>query len=237
MIQFGYVALSLTMATILLLGYRYALNKLELPSSIINKRFFWACLGLISWFVYVYLISKSGIMQDFGLPPRFPILLILPAFTFIAIAMIRNKRSKIFEVIPTSWTVFYQSFRIIIESLFVATVAEGILHPEVTFQGYNYDIIFAITALIVGLGVYQFKWLSERIVLYWNYLGLGVIAVIIFLFTTTVYVPELWGKSETWASVDLTTFPFTLVPAFLMPSAVMIHIFSIIGLKRKLNRS
>ncbi len=237
MVIFGYIALSMAMAIILLLGYRHGLSRLHSNRTVLNRKFAFAVGGLALWFIYVFLISWSGILKDFGLPPRFPILLILPAFVFIGITMVRNKESKIFDVVPTSWTIYYQSFRIVIESLFVATVAQGILHPEVTFQGYNYDIVFAGSALLVGWLAYGINRIPERVVLYWNYLGLAVIAVIIFLFTTTIYVPQFWGKEEVWANPAFGTFPYTLVPAFLMPSAVMVHIFSIIGLKRKLGKS
>ena len=182
MITLGYILLSVCIAIILLLGYRHGLNQLDLSQSTRNKRFIFATAGLVAWFAYIFLISNTGILKDFNLPPKFPLLLIFPAFLFTAIVLTKYKTSSIFTSIPTSWTVFYQSFRIAVESLFVAIVGIGILHPEVTYEGYNYDIIFSISALVVGILVYLLKVVPERVVLYWNYLGLVVIAFIIFLF-------------------------------------------------------
>ncbi len=236
MIQAGYVILTLVIATILIYGYYFGMTKLEVDTSTKIRRISFAALGLLIWLSYVFFISNSGFLQNFDLPPRFPLLLVIPTFLFIAIQFIRNKRSGMYQAIPIRWSVYFQSFRILVESLFLATVGLGILHPEVTFEGYNFDLIFGVSAIVVGLLVYAWSVLPEKLVLYWNYLGLLVLASIVFLFTTTVYFPSFWGKTETWVNPAFLSFPYTLVPAFLMPSAVMIHIFSILQLNKQSQR-
>mgnify|MGYP005989421529 CR=1 FL=1 len=233
MVQFGYVTLTLFMSFILLFTYNLALKKIGESKRKRIKRTAIAGIGLLAWFVYVYFITRSGILQNYDLPPRFPIFLVIPPFIFTAIVLYKNRRSKIFAAIPKSWSIAYQSFRIIIESLFVATVTLGILHPEVTFEGYNYDILFGASSFLILFLVFVKKAVSEKVALIWNYLGLIVIAFIIFLFTTTTYFPSLWGSTTSLASEDMISFPFVLVPAFLMPSAVFVHIFSIMQMQKK----
>ena len=232
MIQFGYIFLTIVMTSILLFGYNYGLKKTDKAKKIRKKRVLLLGLGLFFWFVYVYLIARSGFIQDFSLPPRFPILLIFPAFIFTGVVLYRNRNSTLLAAIPKSWAIYYQTFRIVIESLFVGSVALGLLHPEVTLEGYNYDILFGISAPIVGFMVFNRKIWSSKVALYWNYLGLAVISFIIFLFITTIFIPSFWGESQALAPKEIMTFPFVLVPAFLMPSAVFIHILSIIQLTR-----
>ena len=233
MLAFGYVALTLTMAIIILFGYNYALKAIDTPTEVRKKNLGRAWIGLFLWFAYVFAIAKSGVLQTFELPPRFPIFLILPAFLFTGFFLYKNRNSPVIEAIPKSWLIYYQTFRIGIESLFIATVAAGMLHPEVTFEEYNYDIVFAATAPFVAYLVFNKKMLSEKFALMWNYLGLVVIASILFLFTTTIYFPSMWGSTESLASMDIVTFPFVFVPSFLMPSAVFIHFVSIIQLIKK----
>ena len=114
----------------------------------------------------------------------------------------------------------------LIESLFVWSVASNILHPNVTIEGYNYDMIFGLTALIMG-GLYwknPRKW--TKVARAWNILGLIVIASIIFLFMTTIYVPEMYGPNVAPFPTAFTGYPYVLVAGFLMPSAVFIHVLS-----------
>ena len=79
------------------------------------------------------------------------------------------------QTIPPIWLTTYQIFRIAIEYVFVYTVAAGILHKNVTIQGYNYDMVFAFTAPLMALFIYKSKQVPRRILLNWNYLGLFVI--------------------------------------------------------------
>lgn len=231
MLQLGYIALTVTMILIILYGYNYALTAVNTAPSKRKKRVFYVFLGILLWLTYASVLGLTGVLENFELPPRFPLLLVIPAFIFTGIFLSKNRHSAIIKAIPKSWPVYYQSFRILVESLFVLTVAEGLLHPEVTFEGYNYDILFGVTALIIGFLVFTRNMLSQKIALYWNYLGLAVIAVIIFLFTTTLYFPSFWGSTVPLAPKGFINFPYVFVPAFLMPSAVFIHVLSIIQLK------
>ena len=135
------------------------------------------------------------------------------------------------QTILPLWLATYQTFRLILETIFVYSVAAGILHENVTIKGYNYDMIFACTSLITALIIYKTKQLPKQLLLAWNYLGLLVIAVIISLFITTIYLPEIYGPNTPIFPTDFGFYPYVLVPGFLMPSAIFIHVLSIIQLK------
>lgn len=235
MLEAGYIVLTLVMGIAVLIGYHKILNKIEENPAEGRKKMRNGILIFGAWMIYLLIMGKSSFLQNYELPPRFPIFLILPAFLFIAFFLYRNRNSKMFSSIPRSWLVYIQSFRILVEMLFVGTVAKGILHPEVTIEGYNYDMVFGASALVVGFLVFNLKMFSEKLALYWNYLGLAVLISIIYLFTTTVFVPSLWGSETSLASYEFASYPYVLVPGFLMPLAVFLHLFSIIQLKKSFN--
>ena len=115
---------------------------------------------------------------------------------------------------------------------FVFTVAQGILHPNVTIEGYNYDMILGITAPIVAFLAFGKKRISEKMVIAWNYLGLIVLASVIFVFMTTTFFPEFYGSTPNLMPMEFTNYPYTLVAGFLMPVAVFVHILSIVQLTK-----
>ncbi|MGB0929365.1 MAG: hypothetical protein ACPGVB_01225, partial [Chitinophagales bacterium] len=121
MLEFGYVALVITMATIIILGYNYALKAANTPEDLRKKRLGRLWIGLFLWFAYTFAIAKSGFLADWSLPPRFPILLIFPVFIFTGVFLYKQQKSPVIAAIPKSWLIYYQSFRIVIESLFVAS--------------------------------------------------------------------------------------------------------------------
>jgi predicted permease len=83
-----------------------------------------------------------------------------------------------------------------VEILLISTVIAGVLHSNGTTQGFNDDIIFAFTAPFVRFLLFQKnKSLKKKILFLWNYLGLLVIACLIFLFLTTIYFPNNYRRN------------------------------------------
>lgn len=230
MLELAYLALTLVMMIILLLIGKTAIDKTFTERAIRTQKIMFMALGLLAWQVYIFVLARAGVTQDFSFPPKFALFLIIPAFIFTGIFMAKNRQHAWIQNIPQHWLVYYQAFRVLIETLFVYSVAAGILHPNVTIEGYNYDMVFASTAPIIGLLVFQFNVLSKKIALLWNYLGLAVIAVIIFLFLSTIYFPHIYGIGTNPFPTEFGSYPYVLVPGFLMPSAVFMHVLSIVQL-------
>ncbi len=206
----------------------YAIGNSITDLAIRKKKKATVVLGLTIWQVYVFLLSISGFLEDLSFPPRFVLLMILPLFIFTGVFLYKNRNEQWIKVIPPHWLAYYQSFRIGIETIFVYTVAAGILHSNVTIEGYNMDMIFAFSAPVIGTIIYKKGMPSLRQICIWNYFGLAVIASIIFLFITSMYAPQIYGSEVGLLSSQLGTYPFTLVAGFLMPSAVFIHVLSLV---------
>lgn len=231
LLELGYIGLTLLMTTVLLVGYATTMKRIGMAPTSIRSRIALTGFGIIGWLTYVFILAHSGILKDLSLPPRFPLLLIIPLFIFTGVFLYAKRRSPVLHAIPRSWPIYFQSFRIAVESLFVSTVAIGYLHKEVTIEGYNYDMLFGISAIVIGLLVFQLKVLPKKALLAWNYMGILVLASVIFLFTTTVFFPVLWGYESSFVPTEFLDFPYILVAAYLMPLAVFMHILSIIQLK------
>lgn len=232
-LKLAYMGLTLVMIILLLIIGIKTINK-SFPGSTVRKKTM-LISGLILWQLYVYLMGKTSFLNDFSFPPRFFVFLILPLFIFTGVFLYKNKDKDWIGTIPEHWLVFYQSFRIIIESIFVVSVAHGILNKEVTIEGYNFDMVYAYTAPIIGFLMIR-KLISKKILLFWNYVGLMVIASIIILFLSSIFNPELFGSKTMLLPESAVKYPYLLVAGFLMPSAVFIHVLSIVQLRRKKNK-
>ena len=227
-LEIAYIGLSLFMTIVLLYINIKASNK-GLNKSPVKFLFL-----LVGWHFYIYALSLTGFIENFDFPPRFFLLTILPAFIFIGWFVNKTKNSSWLSSIPPHWLVFYQSFRIIIETIFIFTVMAGLLHSNVTIEGYNFDMVYAFTSIIIGYLIIKGYY---KIGVIWNILGLVVIAIIIFLFQTTIYLPEMYGPDTARFPIEFMKYPYILVPAFLMPSAVFIHALSIAQLKKLLTQN
>lgn len=188
---------------------------------------------LLCWQIYMYALSLTNVLENLAFPPRFVLLMILPAFAFSGIFIFKNRNRQWIQQIPAHWLIFYQVFRVLIETIFVYSVAAQVLHPNVTIEGYNYDMVFACTAPVIGFLLMNNKEKFRRLAIIWNFIGLGVIAVIIFLFQASIYFPQIFGPDMIPFPIAFTKYPYFLVAGFLMPSAVFMHLLSIVQLTRK----
>jgi hypothetical protein len=70
------------------------------------------------------------------------LLLVLPAFLFTGIFLTKNRKKDWIMIIPEEWLTSIQSFRVLVEILFVYSVSAKVLHPLETIEGYNFDMVF-----------------------------------------------------------------------------------------------
>jgi len=198
-----------------------------------NKKIMLLVGSLVAWHIYVFFLAESGILLNFDLPPRFPLLMVIPTFIFTGVFVCKNRTNEWVKNIPAHWLGYLQTFRIAVETLFVFALAEGLLNKEVTLEGSNYDMFVGLTAPIITYLVYQKKVFSEKVMLWWNYLGLAILASVVILFTTCGYIPSLYGSDTMLLNPAVVKYPYVLVAGFLMPLAIFTHVLSIVKLTRK----
>lgn len=233
LLKTAYIGLTLLMIVVIsFIGFK-TIDKTYTDAKSIKRKKTFIVLGLILWQIYIYLIAEIGILETYSLPPRFPIFLIIPTFVFTGIFIYKNRNNAWITAIKPKTLIYVQSFRVLVETIFVFSIASGVLHKNVTIEGYNMDMIFALTAPIIGC--FAFKSLTKKIVILWNYLGLAVLVSVIFVFVTSIYFPEIYNSDVPLIPIKAVKYPFLLVAGFLMPLAVFIHVLSIVQLK-KLNK-
>jgi len=229
-LKIGYLLLTLvTILFLLVIGFRAINSSSPTP----KKDKIILIFGLAIWQSFILFLSSTTVLQSYEFPPRFAIAFIIPSFLFTGLFLYRSRNKKWIREIPEQWIIYFQSFRILVETLFVFSVAQGILNYHVTIEGYNFDMIFGFTAPIIAYAVYSQKWLSKKAVLIWNYIGLVVLASVIFLFITVIYKPEIYGSDVPLLPLEALTYPYVLIAGFLMPVAVFLHILSILQLHKK----
>lgn len=233
LLKLAYLTLTLVVCFLLTFIAFYAINS-TFESQKRAKKKYLVVFGLLSFNLYIYLLAISGFIQTLTFPPRFALTMIFPAFAFTGVFLYKNRNSDWVMNIPKHWLFYFQSFRILVESIFVMSVTAGVLHVEATIEGYNFDMAYAITIPILGFLIFNGKALSLRTALIWNYVGLLVLASVIFVFMTTIFAPQIYGSDTPLMPLEGLAYPYVLVAGFLMPAAVFIHVLSVVQLRRAL---
>ena len=230
MLKLAFIGLTIvTILFLIFIGFK-AINNTS-PNSIKHKVIL--VISLFSWQLFIFGLSTTEWIKSYELPPRFAMAFIIPSFIFTGVFLYLNRNKKWIQSIPEHWIVYFQSFRILVEILFVLAVAKGILNYEVSIEGYNFDMVFAFTAPVIGFLVYKLELLPQKAVILWNFIGLAVLASVIFVFITCIYTPQFYGSDLPLLPLVAFTYPYVLIAGFLMPTAVFLHVLSLIQLTRK----
>lgn len=226
MIKISFILLTAVMAIVFVAGFNLAasgaMTAEHRKQLIKNLVLFLAC-----WLAYVTFISLSGILQTARLPPRIPLLLILPLFSVMIFFFRTQTFRQLLDAIPQHLLIYPQIFRIAVELLLLAMCREGIVPVAGTFEGYNYEIVIAITALAIGYVAQRKKRSLQVVLIAWNLGGLFTLATVVFIMVSHAYFPEIYSNPEQLSIQKFGAFPYTLLAGFLMPLAVFLHICSL----------
>lgn len=214
MIQFGIYGLS---AAILLLLLTIIKNSSSPRKSIIAY-----IIICFIWLAYIWAIQRSGFLESLSFPPRVPLLIIVPAAVGIML-LIRTKTMEHISI-HTKWhiPILLQSFRVAVELLIYGSYLIGVIPLRATFEGINYDILVGISAVPIGLLAYTHK-ISINGLLIWNILSLMVLSVTVFSFISSFYFTDFVSQGD----YEFVKFPYVLIAAVLLPTAIFLHIFSL----------
>lgn len=177
----------------------------------------------ILWLLYLVALSLSGFLNSLSLPPRVPLMILLPAFVLIFLLTSRASFKNVLKQTPLHFVVYIQSFRIVVELLIYGAFVNGLFPQRVTFEGLNYDILVGISALPVGYLVQKQK-LGKSGLLIWNIVALLVLSLTAYAFISSFYFSDFVNEV---GEIYLVKLPYLLLPGVLLPFAIFYHVISI----------
>jgi hypothetical protein len=216
MAKTGFYILSLLAILMLVLLVK---NKQKDPGKSITRYF--AVMGI--WIAYIIVLSISGVLNDFGLPPRVPLLIIIPSIIFSLYITGRTSFRDILQLTPIHYPILMQSFRIFVEMLIFTAWSEGYFPKRVTFEGLNYDILVGATAPVMGWLLMK-NILGLNAALIWNIAAMMILSLTGYAFISAYFFSEF---AEAIDKTHFIKFPFILLPSVLLSIAIFLHIFSI----------
>jgi hypothetical protein len=158
-------------------------------------------------------------------PPRF-LLLIAPAIVLIIILFATNKGRRFIDNLNLKKLTLLHTIRIPVEIvLYFLFIAKAV--PQImTFEGRNFDILAGLTAPIIFYFGFMKNKISNRILLLWNLISLGLlinIVVIAILSTKTPFQQFAFDQPN----IAITHFPFNWLPSIIVPIVLLSHLAAI----------
>lgn len=180
-----------------------------------------AALLAAAWMGATILAAASGRLSFDSAPPT--MLLLFAAIFALAIWLARSRLGERLALgLPLAVLVGFQGFRIAVELLLHRAYAEGLMPVQMSYSGWNFDIVSGATAIAVAALIAAGR-ASRRLVAAWNWLGLALLANILTIALLSAPTPLRTFHDEP-ANVWVTRAPFVWLPAVMVLAALVGHL-------------
>jgi hypothetical protein len=192
--------------------------------------------GLIIWLtIQAVLALKNIYTQDTNsFPPKIMILGILPAILAIIVLFITAKGRRFIDSLPLKNLTYLNVVRGPVEIVLYWLFLNKTIPQLMTFEGRNFDIIAGITAPLIAYFGLTKPLLNLRIVLLWNFICLGLLLNIVINALLAAPSP-IQQFAFTQPNIAILYFPFSWLPAFIVPVVLFTHLVSIKKMIKQVN--
>jgi hypothetical protein len=177
--------------------------------------------AVFAWLLITAIIAATGVLRRFdATPPPFAGLVLAVGILGVAVPL-SPLGTLLVRGLPLWFLVGFQVFRFPLELLMHRAYVDGVMPVQMSYSGWNYDIVTGITAGVLGL------WLARRpvqrwVVMSWNILGFVLLANIVTIAIVSTPVFGWFGRER--LNTFVTYPPFVWLPAILVTAALMGHI-------------
>lgn len=186
-----------------------------------QRRAAWFALGACAWLAVSAVLGISGFFSRDGLPPRV-LFLLLPTIG-LPLLFGLSRTGALLANAPLSLLVAFHAFRLPLELVMHQAAAEGVMPPQMTFTGMNFDIATGVTALLVAALAAR-GWAPRWLLLGWNALGTLLLVVILTIAVLSLPAFAAFGREPARLNTWVAYFPFVWLPAGLVSAAVLGHV-------------
>jgi hypothetical protein len=222
--QGGFIAVTVVYVGLLLMLIRRALNATAFSPEKSQKIFYGMLISIVVWLSIISLLAANQVLSDFStMPPKFLVTVAVPLIVILWATFTRSAGEIVSRIQPQH-ILYLQSFRVFVEILLWMLFIDNLLPFQMTFEGYNFDILAGITGPLMGLVIQRKK--SPLLLLIWNIAGLCLLVNIVTIAILSTPVPFRVFMNEP-ANRIVTQFPIVWLPGLLVPLAYTLHILSI----------
>jgi hypothetical protein len=178
-------------------------------------------VAIAAWMALTLGLASSGALRFGPMPPR-PMMLFAVGL-FLTVLLSRSTAGVALAGSVPLWAlVGAQSFRIPLELLLHRGALEGVVPPQMTHAGFNFDIASGVGAVLVAALLLRGRaprWLVPA----WNVMGVLLLVNVLAIAITSMPTPLRLFSNQP-PNVWVAQAPFIWLPTVLVPAAVLGHL-------------
>jgi hypothetical protein len=216
---------SVTVVAVALFGLHRALSRATFPARDRRRAFWIGSALLVGWFLAALVLSWSGFyVGSLSRVPTVPLGLLIPIAAGVLLFRTWPLFRRIVDALPQRWIVSVQAYRM--EGfIFLLLYASGRLPGAFALPAGLGDMAVGMMAPIAGASG------SSARLRVWNLSGIiDLVVAVTTGFLTSPSPMQLLALDR--PNQLITAFPLVLIPVFLVPLSVLLHLASLQKLRR-----
>lgn len=195
-----------------------------LRESIGRTRLFTLVAGVVvaSWMALTWQIAASGILADFDRRPPPLFLLLLAVLTVSAGIAFTRYGTRFVAGLPLWLLIAGQAFRFPLELLMHQAAKEGVMPVQMTYTGWNFDIVTGLTAVPVAWWLARGHRHGHTLAVAWNAMGSLLLANI--LLVAMLSTPTVAAFGDRQLNVWVAFPPYVWLPTMMVVCAITGHL-------------
>ena len=179
--------------------------------------------AMLAWMAMFAVLAESGTLSNFQRTPP-PLLMAMVMFVVSGLVLGTSRvGTTLVRGLPLPWLIAAQGFRLPLELFMHQAAVEGVMPVEMSYAGYNFDIVTGASALVLAWYVKKGR-ASERLVFAWNVLGSALLFAIWLIALLASPLLRAFGDEPAHVNTFIAQFPFVWLGSVLVSAAVLGHV-------------
>lgn len=180
-----------------------------------------AAIGTAGWMAGTLSLAVGGTFRRWNDTPP-PFALLVAAILLIAFGVaFSGAGRRIATHVPLWALIATQAFRLPLEIAMHQLAERGVMPPQMSYSGLNFDVLTGATAVVVAALVATGR-AGRATVMTWNVAGLLLLANVVVIAILSTPRMQLFGPDR--ESVFVTYPPFVWLPAVMVLAALLGHL-------------
>lgn len=176
------------------------------------------------WLYGGYSLGMTGVLTRLDRTPP-PMAVMSAATIALGLAMgLSPMGRRMAADLPMTALVGLQIFRLPLEMLMRRAATSGITPVELTYAGYNFDIITGIGALVLTAALAAGAYVPRAALWIWNLWGIACLAAIAAIAVLASPMVRAFGDDPRHLNTWVLFFPYTWLPTVLVAIAIAGHV-------------
>jgi hypothetical protein len=219
----------LSIHVLIALGLWLGLERTELSAA--QRRSTWLAV-MIPFTLWLGIAWSAAINGEFraGVSPipLTPFAIFLPIIIGVPILLLSKRMGQLLDAMPASWLIALQAYRVL-GSAFLIGWARGVVPGIFGLPAGIGDVLTGLLALPVALSLASASPGAHRRAAMWNVFGLLDFTVAISVGLAIAFKLIIPDIPNTTTGI----YPTVLIPAFAVPSSILLHVLSLRQLWRR----